>query len=124
MSAAGIIFSNIHDANIPELTRNRTMASVPFGCRYRLIDFTLSNCVNSGIDTVGVLTQYRPLELNSYIGNGQPWDLDRMYGGVYILCFYPYCHHPFFRINSTLIGGSVSSSDEAKPFIPSLLVLI
>ena len=50
-----------------------------------IIDFPLSNCANSGIDTVGVLTQYRPLELNSYIGNGQPWDLDRMNGGVYIL---------------------------------------
>ena len=59
--------------------------AVPFGGKYRIIDFPLSNCVNSGIDTVGVLTQYRPLELNSYIGNGQPWDLDRMNGGVYIL---------------------------------------
>ena len=53
--------------------------------KYRIIDFPLSNCVNSGIDTVGVLTQYRPLELNSYIGNGQPWDLDRSDGGVHIL---------------------------------------
>ena len=56
-----------------------------FGGKYRIIDFTLSNCVNSGIDTVGVLTQYQPLELNDYIGNGQPWDLDRLFGGVHIL---------------------------------------
>ncbi len=67
------------------LTNKRAKPAVPFGGKYRIIDFTLSNCTNSGIDTVGVLTQYRPLELNSYIGNGQPWDLDRMHGGVYIL---------------------------------------
>ena len=58
MSAAGIIFSNIHDNNIPELTRNRTMASVPFGCRYRLIDFALSNMVNSNINNISVITHY------------------------------------------------------------------
>ena len=58
MSAVGIIFSNLHDKNIAELTRQRTMASVPFGCRYRLIDFTLSNMVNSGITHVGVITHY------------------------------------------------------------------
>lgn len=67
------------------LTKEVAKPAVPYGGKYRIIDFPLSNCVNSGIDTVGVLTQYRPLELNSYIGNGQPWDLDRMSGGVYIL---------------------------------------
>ena len=67
------------------LTKEVAKPAVPFGGKYRIIDFPLSNCVNSGIDTVGVLTQYRPLKLNSYIGNGQPWDLDRMNGGVYIL---------------------------------------
>ena len=67
------------------LTENTAKPAVPFGGKYRLIDFPLSNCVNSGIDTVGVLTQYRPLELNGYIGNGQPWDLDVADGGVYIL---------------------------------------
>ncbi len=67
------------------LTSHVAKPAVPFGGKYRIIDFPLSNCVNSGIDTVGVLTQYRPLELNSYIGNGQPWDLDRSDGGVHIL---------------------------------------
>ena len=67
------------------LTSRVAKPAVPFGGKYRIIDFPLSNCVNSGIDTVGVLTQYRPLELNSYIGNGQPWDLDRSYGGVHFL---------------------------------------
>ncbi len=67
------------------LTSHVAKPAVPFGGKYRIIDFPLSNCVNSGIDTVGVLTQYRPLELNSYIGSGQPWDLDVSDGGVHIL---------------------------------------
>lgn len=67
------------------LTGDMAKPAVPFGGKFRIIDFPLSNCTNSGIDTVGVLTQYRPLELNSYIGNGQPWELDRMQGGVHIL---------------------------------------
>ena len=67
------------------LTQQAAKPSVPFGGKYRIIDFPLSNCANSGIDTVGVLTQYRPLQLNSYIGNGQAWDLDVAEGGVYIL---------------------------------------
>ena len=67
------------------LTEKTAKPAVPFGGKYRIIDFPLSNCVNSGIDTVGVLTQYQPLELNEYIGNGQPWDLDRTFGGVMVL---------------------------------------
>ena len=67
------------------LTEKNAKPAVPFGGKYRIIDFPLSNCVNSGIDTVGVLTQYQPLMLNEYIGNGLPWDLDRAYGGVKIL---------------------------------------
>lgn len=67
------------------LTSRVAKPAVPFGGKYRIIDFPLSNCINSGIDTVGVLTQYQPLELNTYIGNGQPWDLDRSDGGVHIL---------------------------------------
>ena len=67
------------------LTANMAKPAIPYGGKYRIIDFPLSNCVNSGIDTVGVLTQYQPLLLNEYIGNGQPWDLDRVHGGVYVL---------------------------------------
>ena len=70
------------------LTTNIAKPAVAFGAKYRIIDFPLSNCVNSGIDTVGVLTQYQPLILNEYIGNGQPWDLDRTFGGVHILSPY------------------------------------
>ena len=67
------------------LTENMAKPAVPFGGKFRIIDFPLSNCTNAGIDTVGVLTQYRPLELNAYIGSGQPWDLDSNDGGVHIL---------------------------------------
>lgn len=67
------------------LTKNVAKPAVPYGGKYRLIDFPLSNCTNSGIDTVGVLTQYQPLVLNEYIGNGEPWDLDKMNGGVHVL---------------------------------------
>lgn len=67
------------------LTQRVAKPAVSFGSKYRIIDFTLSNCINSGIDTVGVLTQYQPLALNEYIGNGQPWDMDRTFGGVTVL---------------------------------------
>ena len=67
------------------LTNSVAKPAVSFGAKYRIIDFTLSNCTNSGIDTVGVLTQYQPLILNEYVGNGEPWDLDRSYGGVHTL---------------------------------------
>lgn len=72
------------------LTQKLAKPALPYGGKYRIIDFPLSNCVNSGIEAVGVLTQYQPLVLNEYIGNGQPWDLDRMNGGVQILS--PYQH--------------------------------
>ncbi|MBR0465937.1 MAG: glucose-1-phosphate adenylyltransferase [Clostridia bacterium] len=67
------------------LTSKIAKPAVPYGGKYRIIDFPLSNCSNSGIDTVGILTQYKPLELNDYVGSGKPWDLDRMSGGVHIL---------------------------------------
>ena len=67
------------------LTENTAKPAVPFGGKYRIIDFSLSNCVNSHIDTVGILTQYQHLELNDYIGNGQPWDLNRTFGGAHVL---------------------------------------
>lgn len=72
-------------ARLGVLTKTRAKPAVPYGGKYRIIDFPLSNCTNSGIDTVGVLTQYQPLELNSYISTGAPWDLDSNTGGVYIL---------------------------------------
>lgn len=85
MNVAGLIFSNIHDKGIPEMTRWRTMASIPFGCRYRLIDFPLSNMVNADINTIGVVTHYNYQSLLDHIGNGKDWDLARRSGGIKIL---------------------------------------
>ncbi len=82
---AGLVFSNIHDQNLPDLTRNRTMASVPFGCRYRLIDFALSNMVNSGITKVGIITHNNYQSLLDHIGTGKDWDLARRSGGIKLL---------------------------------------
>lgn len=83
--AVGVIFSNIHDDNIPELSHHRTMASIPFGGRYRLIDFALSNLVNSGITTVGIVTKNNYQSLIDHLGSGKDWDLARKDGGIILL---------------------------------------
>ena len=93
------------------LTTKIAKPAVPFGGKYRIIDFPLSNCINSGIDTVGVLTQYQPLILNEYIGNGQPWDLDRTYGGVHILSPYQ------AKTNSSWYAGTANAIYQNLPFI-------
>ncbi len=85
MRAVGIVFSNIHDKNVPELVRIRTLGSIPFGGRYRLIDFPLSNMVNSGIDTVGIITKSNYQSLMDHVGSGKYWDLARKDGGLIIL---------------------------------------
>lgn len=85
MSVAGVIFSNIHDETIPEITRQRTIGSVPFGCRYRLVDFSLSNMVNAGIENIGIITNHNYQSLLDHIGTGKDWDLARRKGGIKIL---------------------------------------
>lgn len=85
MAVAGLIFSNIHNSSMPELTSVRTMASVPYGCRYRLVDFPLSNMVNSGITKIGIITHNNYQSLMDHIGTGKDWDLARRSGGVKIL---------------------------------------
>ena len=85
MSVVGIIFSNIQDKNVPELTKSRTAASIPFGARYRMIDFPLSNMVNSGITNIGVIAHSNYRSLMDHIGTGKDWDLARRTGGIKIL---------------------------------------
>lgn len=84
-SCIAMLLAGGQGSRLYALTSDMAKPILPFGGKYRIIDFPLSNCANSGIDTVGVLTQYQPLLLNSYIGSGQPWDLDSSNGGVYIL---------------------------------------
>lgn len=85
MSTLGLIFANIHDGNVPELTVKRTVASIPFFGRYRLIDFALSNMVNSDIVKVGLITKCNYQSLMDHVGSGKDWDLARHYGGLFIL---------------------------------------
>jgi len=93
------------------LTQNIAKPAVPYGGKYRIIDFPLSNCINSGITTVGVLTQYQPLELNDYIGSGKPWDLDRTNGGVHVL-------PPYQKIGSSdWYKGTANAIYQNFPFI-------
>ena len=98
------------------LTRKTAKPSVPFGGEYRIIDFTLSNCINSGMDTVGVLTQYQPLILNDYIGNGLPWDLDRTFGGVKILPPYQgHSHADWYRGTANAIYQNIEFIERYDP---------
>ena len=93
------------------LTEYTAKPAVQFGGKYRIIDFPLSNCVNSGIYTVGVLTQYQPLVLNEYIGNGEAWDLDRAFSGVHVLP--PYRQRDSYRFVSNL-----NNQDLQQAFCP------
>ena len=106
MSVTGIIFSNLHDNEISELTRVRTLASVPFGCRYRLIDFPLSNMVNSNISNINVIAQYNYHSLMDHIGTGKDWDLARRSGGVKIL-------PPYINANSGVLNTVYNTRLEA-----------
>ena len=81
----GIVFSNMHDTMMGKLTENRTMASVPFGGRYRLVDFVLSNMINSDVKDVGIITKSNYQSLMDHVGNGKEWDLSRKNGGLTIL---------------------------------------
>ena len=100
MTAAGLIFSNIHNQSIPELTKQRTMASIPYGCRYRLIDFALSNMVNSNISTVGVITHNNYQSLMDHLGTGKDWDLARRSGGIKLL-------PPFISAHENRLAGKL-----------------
>ena len=105
-----LVFTNIQNSNIQELTEKRAIASVLFGGRYRLIDFTLSNLVNSGISKVGLITQNNYRSLIDHIGSGKPWDLDRKSGGIYLL-------PPYVSAGVGRFKGSVEAIDGAMTFL-------
>lgn len=107
----GLIFANMHELTVTDLTKNRAMASVPFGCRYRLIDFPLSNMVNSGISNVGVVTKSNYQSLLDHIGSGDEWDLSRKTGGLHFL-------PPYSRFeNGGLYRGRLEALAGVKEFI-------
>ncbi len=101
----GIIFANVHDDLIPELTQKRSMASVPIGARYRLIDFPLSNLVNTGISKVGIITKENYHSLMDHLGSGKAWDLDRKNGGIFILPPFSSANFGFYRGHVDALAG-------------------
>lgn len=110
----GIVFSNMHETSMGYLTDNRTMASVPFGGRYRLIDFTLSNLVNSGINTVGIITKNNYQTLMNHLGTGKEWDLSRKKGGLSILPPYGRSETGVFRGRIEALAGIMQYIKEAS----------
>ena len=106
----GLVFANMHDTTLGDMTKNRTMGSVMFGGRYRLIDFPLSNMVNSGISEVGVITKSNYQSLLDHLGSAREWDLARKKGGLYIL-------PPFGNVESTLYSGRIEALYGAMSFI-------
>ncbi len=119
MNAIGLIFSNIHDYVIPELSRRRAIASIPFGGRYRMIDFELSNMVNSDITKVGVITNYNYQSLMDHIGTGKDWDLARRSGGIKLLPPYINAYDPakgeaLYTSRLELLKGAMSFIERSK----------
>lgn len=106
----GLIFANMHEENLPELTKSRAMASVPFGARYRLVDFPLSSMVNSGITQVGIITQAKYYSLMDHLGMGSEWDLARKTGGLHIL-------PPYGRSDNGVYRGRLEALAGAAEFI-------
>ncbi len=110
MKLMGIIFSNIYDEHLGEVTKERTLASLPYGGRYRLIDFVLSNMVNSSITNVGVITKSNYQSLMDHLGNGQEWDLDRKIDGLFIL-------PPFGNGQKTVYKDKIEALWGAKKYL-------
>ena len=114
MKAMGIIFANIYDSSLGELTNKRTIASLPYGGRYRQIDFTLSNMSNSGIRHIGVITKYNYQSLMNHIGSGQEWDLDLEEGGLEYLTPFALGHNGSYR-------GKLEALNSAMVFLENSL---
>lgn len=111
-----MILAGGQGSRLGALTKNIAKPAVPFGGKYRIIDFPLSNCANSGIETVGVLTQYRPLELHTYLGTGEAWNLDRKNGGLYILP--PYAREKgadWYKGTADAIYQNINFIEQASP---------
>ena len=114
MSTMGVIFANIYDSSLGELTNKRTMASLPYGGRYRQIDFSLSNMTNSGIRHIGIITKYNYQSLMNHIGSGQEWDLDLEEGGLEFLTPYATDHNASYRGKLEALSSAMSFLQYSK----------
>lgn len=108
MNAAGIIFSNLNDNTLSRLTEDRTVAAIPFACRYRLIDFSLSNMVNAAISNINVVTNYNYRSLVEHIGSGKDWDLARRSGGINVISPYQTAHTPNAKLYTSRLEALLS----------------
>lgn len=110
----GVVFCNTTDSKLPELTTQRTMGSVPFGCRYRLVDFILSEMVNAGIRRVGLITKRNYQSLADHVGNGHPWDLAHKTGGLFMLSPYSYAQGGVYKGKMDALNNSMSFFEHSK----------
>ena len=110
----GIVFSNMHDSMMGKITEHRTMASVPFGGRYRLVDFVLSNMINSGVKDVGIITKSNFQSLMDHLGTGKEWDLSRKKGGLTILPPYGRQESVYYRGRLEALGNIYTYIKESK----------
>lgn len=125
MNIAGLILSNLHRGKLPEMTRRRSLSSVPFGCRYRLIDFSLSNMVNAGITNIGIATDFNYQSLLDHIGTGKDWDLARRSGGIRMLPpFFSGADHIHYQPSyATRLSAMMATLDFVRRCTEDIIVL-
>src|SRR5512135_2654878 len=124
MHSLAMILAGGRGSRLSILSQKRAKPAVPFAGKYRIIDFVLSNCTNSGITTVGVLTQYRPRSLNDHIRTGAPWDLDRMHGGVWLLQAYSRCSAETIETYSGTAAAVQANFDFIKHNKPDFTIIV
>lgn len=124
INAAGIIFSSLNDNTLSRLTSDRTVAAIPFACRYRLVDFCLSNMVNANISNINVVANYNYRSLTEHIGSGKDWDLARRTGGVHIISPYQTAHSSTAKLFSTHMEALISMKEYIDEFDEDYVILM
>ena len=124
INAAGIIFSSLNDNTLSRLTSDRTVAAIPFACRYRLVDFCLSNMVNSNISNINVVANYNYRSLTEHLGSGKDWDLARRSGGVHIISPYQTAHSASAKMFSTHMEALISMKEYIDEFTEEYVILM
>ena len=124
INAAGIIFSSLNDNTLSRLTSDRTVAAIPFACRYRLVDFCLSNMVNANISNINIVANYNYRSLTEHIGSGKDWDLARRSGGVHIISPYQTAHSSAAKMFSTHMEALISMKEYIDEFDEDYVILM
>ena len=124
INAAGIIFSSLNNNTLSRLTSDRTVAAIPFACRYRLVDFCLSNMVNANISNINIVANYNYRSLTEHIGSGKDWDLARREGGVHIISPYQTAHSSAAKMFSTHMEALISMKEYIDEFDEDYVILM